>query len=219
MSDDRDPIREMAAAYALGALEPDEATRFRHLLATDPRLRREVQEYREVMALLAGSVAPVDPPAGGKARILGRVRQSVDADAASGEARSVAGGTGAAPRPGGVAPDTFPSPGGASIDYDGLEWEPSGVPGVDIFWISHDPGTGESVLLMRGDPGVTYPDHHHPGGEHGFVLRGAFSDALGLHEAGSYLRYAPGSVHRDIEVRGEETCIFLVMTGPVPAGA
>ena len=69
MSDDRDPVREMAAAYALGALEPDEATRFRHLLATDPRLRREVQEYREVMALMAGSAAPVDPPPAGKARI------------------------------------------------------------------------------------------------------------------------------------------------------
>ena len=44
---------DLAAAYALGALSPDEARRFEAFLATSPEAQREVAEYREVAALLA----------------------------------------------------------------------------------------------------------------------------------------------------------------------
>jgi anti-sigma-K factor RskA len=57
---DRDAPQDLAAAYALGALPPDEARRFEALLATSPEAQREVAEYREVAALLAlaGTEAP-----------------------------------------------------------------------------------------------------------------------------------------------------------------
>jgi anti-sigma-K factor RskA len=55
-------LNELAAAYALGALEPEEARAFEAYLATSPEAQREVAEYREVGALLAvgaaGSAAP-----------------------------------------------------------------------------------------------------------------------------------------------------------------
>ena len=44
---------DLAAAYALGALSPDEAQRFEAFLATSAEAQREVAEYREVAALLA----------------------------------------------------------------------------------------------------------------------------------------------------------------------
>ena len=64
MSDlDQSPPQDLAAAYALGALEPEEARAFEALLATSAEARRELAEYREVSALLglqAGTAGP-DP--------------------------------------------------------------------------------------------------------------------------------------------------------------
>ncbi len=50
---DQDSPRDLAAAYALGALSPDDAARFEAYLATSAEARRELSEYREVAALLA----------------------------------------------------------------------------------------------------------------------------------------------------------------------
>ena len=52
-----EPIRELAAGYALGALTPEEAKSFELALAQSAELAREVAEYREVNALLAHSAA------------------------------------------------------------------------------------------------------------------------------------------------------------------
>jgi len=50
---DNATLRDLAAAYALGALPPDEARAFEAFLATSPEAQREVDEYREAAALLA----------------------------------------------------------------------------------------------------------------------------------------------------------------------
>jgi anti-sigma-K factor RskA len=55
--------QDLAAAYALGALSPDEARRFETYLAGSPEAQREVAEYREVAALLAlAGPEPVPAP-------------------------------------------------------------------------------------------------------------------------------------------------------------
>lgn len=70
---DHDSPRELAAAYALGALSADEARRFEAFLATSPEAQREVAEYREVAALLAFG-SPDEAPHGAlRARVLARV--------------------------------------------------------------------------------------------------------------------------------------------------
>lgn len=48
-----DDPRDLAAAYALGALDPAEAGAFEAALADDAAVARDVAEYREVAALLA----------------------------------------------------------------------------------------------------------------------------------------------------------------------
>lgn len=66
-------VQDLAAAYALGALSPDEAERFETLLARSPEVQREVAEYRDVAALLALS-GPEAPPGGGlRDRVVARV--------------------------------------------------------------------------------------------------------------------------------------------------
>jgi anti-sigma factor ChrR (cupin superfamily) len=199
MSDTSQDPKDLAAAYALGALDAEERARFEASLAKDARLRAEVDGYRTVVAHLALAAAPMPVPADLREKVLGRVRALA------------------------ATPDGQSTSRDPSMPYDALDWEPGGVPGLQLHWIRRDTGTGESVVLMRGEPGTRYPDHLHTGEEHGFVLQGAFADALGEYIAGDYLHYPAGSVHRDIRVSGRDVCYFLVITGPIvrlePAGS
>ncbi|MGH7574993.1 MAG: cupin domain-containing protein [Longimicrobiales bacterium] len=191
MSDDRSDAKGLAAAYALGALEGDELSRFEARLAADRELADEVASYREVVAAIALGITPVEPRPSVRDEVLRRARET--------------------PKPA-VEAAVPPSP---RSPYAALPWEPGGVPGLQLHWIRRVSGAGESIVLMRGEPGTRYPDHSHTGEEHGFVLQGTFSDALGEYRAGDYVHYPAGSVHNDIRVTGAEVCIFLVVTGPV----
>jgi anti-sigma-K factor RskA len=77
MSERNDPsMQELAAAYALGALSPEETRAFEAFLATSPETQREVAEYREVGALLATTARGPAPGSDLKARVLDRVATS-----------------------------------------------------------------------------------------------------------------------------------------------
>jgi anti-sigma-K factor RskA len=65
-----DSVQDLAAAYALGALSPDEAARFEAALAGSPELQREVAEYRDVAALLALAGPEVSPDAELRRRVV-----------------------------------------------------------------------------------------------------------------------------------------------------
>jgi anti-sigma-K factor RskA len=68
---EQDSPRDLAAAYALGALSPAEARAFESIMANDPEARREVEEYREVAALLAlEGEAAADPSTSLRRRVL-----------------------------------------------------------------------------------------------------------------------------------------------------
>jgi anti-sigma-K factor RskA len=65
--------QDLAAAYALGALTPEEARQFEVFLATSPDTQREVAEFRDVAALLG--LAGSQPVAGSdlRDRVLARI--------------------------------------------------------------------------------------------------------------------------------------------------
>ncbi len=72
----RDEIKELGALYAIGALDPTAAHEVEtYLRAASPDERREVEELREVAALLplALPTAPVPPQL--KGRLLARLNQ------------------------------------------------------------------------------------------------------------------------------------------------
>ncbi|OUE22248.1 Anti-sigma-K factor RskA [Clavibacter michiganensis] len=56
-----DDIRMLTAAYALGAVDTEEAAEIEALLERDPVLRAEVEELRATAADLAWTTEPVDP--------------------------------------------------------------------------------------------------------------------------------------------------------------
>jgi anti-sigma-K factor RskA len=63
-------MQEQAAAYALGALDDNEAKAFEGALRVDPELRDLVRELRSVAEALAGTAPALEPPAAVKARVL-----------------------------------------------------------------------------------------------------------------------------------------------------
>jgi anti-sigma-K factor RskA len=64
---------DTAAAYALGALEADEAAEFETVLARSPELQREVQSLREATGMLAEATAPLAPSPGLKQSLMAQV--------------------------------------------------------------------------------------------------------------------------------------------------
>lgn len=58
----RDALLDLAPAYALGALSPEETRSFEAALAASPELQREVAEYRELNAYLASGTAVTPAP-------------------------------------------------------------------------------------------------------------------------------------------------------------
>jgi anti-sigma-K factor RskA len=73
---DESSLRDLAAAYALGALSPEETRAFEHYLATSAEVRQEVAELRETAALLALGGAEAEPAPGLRGRVLEAVSAS-----------------------------------------------------------------------------------------------------------------------------------------------
>jgi anti-sigma factor RsiW len=66
-----DDPHQLAAAYALDAVEPEEARRFEAHLQSCPRCAAEVADFRATAAQLAGAAA-TPPPTAMRDRVLAR---------------------------------------------------------------------------------------------------------------------------------------------------
>ena len=92
-----------------------------------------------------------------------------------------------------------------------IEWQPldePGVIGVYVKVLRFDPSAGRApTILLKFDPGATYPGHIHPGGEEIFVLEGDIRLGKDRLHAGDYLYTAPGNIHA---VQSEAGCVVLV---------
>jgi anti-sigma-K factor RskA len=100
-------LRDMAPAYVLGALSPEEMAGFERALATSAELAAEVQAYRDVIATI-GKVGETSPPDSLRARFLERVAERkratpVNTNAIGARSLSVASGSQPAQRNGSPA--------------------------------------------------------------------------------------------------------------------
>lgn len=87
-------LRDLAAAYALGSLAPEEARQIEAAMARDPALAEEVAAFREVSALLADAGGQLQPGPGLKARVLERIAAEKEARLAPATVAPVAAGSG-----------------------------------------------------------------------------------------------------------------------------
>ena len=126
-----DEVRELAAPFVLGALEPDEAAAVREHLAGCPEAHEEIAELGGVLPAIAASVPVVEPPDGLKARIMAAAAADLaDPSSAAGtapgavESAPVAPAAPAAPAPVApaapeAAPIAFPGPAGRETRRSG----------------------------------------------------------------------------------------------------
>lgn len=68
-----DPLEDLIALYALGALDADDRARVERGLANDARLRALFDDVRETVGQLHADAQPVDAPAWVKQRVFARV--------------------------------------------------------------------------------------------------------------------------------------------------
>ncbi|SFR82711.1 Anti-sigma-K factor RskA [Agromyces sp. CF514] len=68
-----DDLRDLAAAYALDALDESDRARFERALADSPELQAEVESFRAIATGLGDGVEPVAPPASLKASLFDKL--------------------------------------------------------------------------------------------------------------------------------------------------
>jgi quercetin dioxygenase-like cupin family protein len=96
-----------------------------------------------------------------------------------------------------------------SNDVDWKALDEPGVTGVHVKVLRFDTTTGRApTILLRFDPGASYPGHAHPGGEEIFVLEGDVRLGKDRLRAGDYLYTAPHNVHA---VHSDGGCVILVV--------
>ncbi|MEP7319466.1 MAG: dimethylsulfonioproprionate lyase family protein [Panacibacter sp.] len=100
------------------------------------------------------------------------------------------------------------------VKTSAVEWSPlteTGVntKGIFVKTLRHDEQTKRSpTILLKFEPGASYPYHNHPGGEELYVLQGsAIIEKVQL-SAGDYLYTPPGFKH---SVQSNEGCVLLLM--------
>jgi anti-sigma-K factor RskA len=86
VSDDRDRLRDEAAAWLLGALDEDEARAFEDLLERSPDARHEVEELRATTDRLPFAAPPLAPPPELRDRIMAVVESEAELLNAAGAA-------------------------------------------------------------------------------------------------------------------------------------
>jgi anti-sigma factor ChrR (cupin superfamily) len=82
-----------------------------------------------------------------------------------------------------------------SLRADEGAWGPGPVPGTRVKLLSIDPKRDSATILMRVDPGASYPPHHHSGGEDCYVISGEIIVAGQRLHAGDFHRADADSDH------------------------
>jgi quercetin dioxygenase-like cupin family protein len=92
-----------------------------------------------------------------------------------------------------------------------MAWQPlpePGVRGIYVKTLLFDPATRRApTILLKFDPGATYPAHNHPAGEEIFVLTGDLKLGKDHLSAGDYLYTAPNGKHA---VWSQTGCVALL---------
>ena len=97
------------------------------------------------------------------------------------------------------------------MDLSHVPFKSTRYPGVWIHFFHYDEATRHAAVLIRMEPGCSYPRHRHRGAEELFVLRGGYRDDRGEHRAGEYVRYEDGTVHHPVALDGDEDCVFFAI--------
>jgi len=199
---------ELASLHAAGALPPEEARAFEEHALSCASCAAELAALRETAARLAMAAAKdaPEPAPGLKERVLDRIG---------------AQGSAAPERKTTPDPDTQVWKRWSRETGEGSEgfhilragegpWEPTARPGVHVKPLSVDPARRYVTMLVRMDPGSSYPGHLHAGVEECFVLEGELRVGEEVLRRGDYQRAEEGSEH-GVQWT-EKGCLLLIVS-------
>ncbi len=102
------------------------------------------------------------------------------------------------------------------FDPMAVDWQPSKRKGIYVKVLWSDAASGDAAVLVRMDPGCQYPRHLHVREEDVLVLLGGFRDESGDYPAGTFQRFAAGTIHAPIAFEGSVPCVlFAVARGGI----
>ena len=158
-------VVELAALYALGVLDPEEAAAFEAHLAEGCRTcEEEVKTFGAVAGHLGAAVLPETPHSAVRARLFGYLKAAARAEWTI--VRSTEG-----------------------------EWEPSGIEGLVTRRLFRDPDGQRFTALARMERGARYPSHRHADAEELYMVEGDLTVEGQELRAGDYCAASAGTVH------------------------
>ncbi len=188
-------ILELAAARALGVLEPADSPRLDALVVLDPGILSEVQVFEAVVAALLLRLPRIQPPDRLRGQVLKRIRST--------------------PQHPSVPDTNIPRP--AMPDPSGFRflrpsegsWSPGPHPGTRIQVLSTDVRRNYMLLYIELEPGAKFPEHDHRASEELYVVSGDLMTEGRLLHAGDFVHGDPGSHHHELVSPGGCQAILL----------
>jgi anti-sigma factor ChrR (cupin superfamily) len=96
------------------------------------------------------------------------------------------------------------------FDLSQIPWRATRHRGIHLHVLRRDEETGDATVLIRMEPGCSYPPHRHKGVEEVFILQGGYHDREGAYRAGEYVLNAAGSAHHPTALADPaEDCVML----------
>lgn len=189
---------ELAALYVAGAMTAEEVAEFEsHLASGCAVCRSELDSLDGVVKELLSSTPPTAPAAQVRADLLNRL---------------TAERTSAEPQVWKKWSSTSLPNGLFVLRKDDGAWEETGVSGVRVRRLYVDQARDQITMLVRMDPGSSYPRHVHNGPEECLVLEGdlcVVDDGVVLH-AGDY-QCAPVGTRHGVQ-RTDTGCLLMIIS-------
>ena len=196
--------QQTAALYALDALLPSEASAFeKHLESGCAYCAAETAAFREMLVEVGKAIASrsASPPADLRGRLLERIALEPAAD---GTDVVVQAWKSWKEQPG------LTSSGLSTVRSSEGHWERLAVPGVFAKKLAVDHERRCTTMLIRMEPGTSYPSHRHAGIEQCFVLEGTLQVGGETLHAGDYQQASADSTHGVQST--EEGCLLLIVS-------
>jgi len=202
-----DPV-DLAARYCAGSMTDAEERDFAaHLAGGCLACHEQVTDYMSVAQGLVECIAPVEPPAIVRSRLMAQVTVACAIDQFDpGPSQLPA----AEPR---IDLSPVDRPAGMVIRrQDERPWTDTPHPGVQLRMLHVDHARKQFTTLVRMAPGATYPSHAHDAPEECLVLEGDLRFGDQVLRAGDFLRTEPG--YQQAEQTTEGGCL-LYLTSPL----
>ena len=178
----KDEIRDLAVSYALGNLSDAEKREFEALLRKrDGSIEKELKTFAEVVEYLLYDAGPLEEPEGLEKRLFAQIKK---------EKRK-----------------KNTDEGFLYVRENEGEWVKI-MNGVKIKNLYRNPERNYSTLLVRMEPGATFPDHVHTDTEECYIIEGDLRMGGQVFGKGDYIRADARSTHESIST--EKGCFLLI---------